>query len=101
MAKTQDLTGEMFGKWSVVKKTDKRCVHSGCIIYRCRCECGREREISSGALRSGKTNQCRDCQSVNLSRKGLLRHRKFINALAKQRGKREFLVQEDYDEFFK
>lgn len=54
-ARTLDLRGQRFGKLTVLVKTRmvKHQAH-----WRVRCDCGQERELSAGQLRSGNTNSC-------------------------------------------
>lgn len=50
-----DLTGRVFGRLTVIERAHSR----GKIIYwRCRCQCGAEREIYGGSLRRGRTLSC-------------------------------------------
>lgn len=49
--------GTVFGKLTVIKKTDT--VKNGNIVYLCKCECGNEKEIIKGSLISGSTTSCR------------------------------------------
>lgn len=51
-----DLTGQRFGRLLVLKRvaTSK----DGQKVYLCRCDCGKEKEIKSGNLRSGHTLSC-------------------------------------------
>lgn len=51
-----DLTGKKFGMLTVIKDTKKRN-KNGRKIYLCRCECGNEKEITSGSLHAG-TRSC-------------------------------------------
>lgn len=51
-----DLTGQEFGKWSVISyKQQSRGDDS---TYLCRCECGQERYVKSPDLRNGKSTNC-------------------------------------------
>jgi hypothetical protein len=50
-----DLTGEQFGRWTVIKCVGRR--HGGA-LYLCRCECGNEKEVPSGTLRAGQSQSC-------------------------------------------
>ena len=52
-----DLTGQTFGYWSVLYKTNKRTA-GGNIYWRCRCKCGIERDVSSLSLRQGVSLSC-------------------------------------------
>jgi len=55
MGKLIDLTGQLFGLWTVlkrVKKADRR-TH-----WVCRCRCGTERAVDGAALRDGSSRSC-------------------------------------------
>ena len=52
-----NLAGQRFGRLLAVEATDRR-TESGDVIWRCRCDCGREREFSAHVLRSGNTRSC-------------------------------------------
>jgi hypothetical protein len=53
----KDLTGKRFGKLIVLKK-DSVNVKRGTADWLCRCDCGTEKVITSGSLRSGATTSC-------------------------------------------
>ena len=55
MGKTLDLTGQRFGKLSVLCKSG---YHNGKIMWRCVCDCGNETTVYGGSLRSGNTKSC-------------------------------------------
>lgn len=59
-----DITGKRFGKWTVVDRAPSRGDHS---YWNCICECGTKIEVESGALRYGKTTQCKSCCQVGNS----------------------------------
>ncbi len=54
-----DLTGQVFGKWTVLgpHSIDKH----GTYMWLCRCECGREVSVASAHLRNGDSTQCNRC----------------------------------------
>ncbi|CZY44048.1 hypothetical protein ACLB5K_004550 [Enterobacter hormaechei] len=56
MRKTIDLTGNQFGKLTVLTYANKD--KSGVSMWLCSCECGTEKVIRSNALRSGRTQSC-------------------------------------------
>ncbi len=60
MRKLIDLTGQSFGKWTVVRRFN--CRKRG-VYWLCVCECGKEDILSSGTLRSGRNPSC-GCQKV-------------------------------------
>ena len=56
MGKMKDLTGQVFGKLTVIEcagKLDGRRYH-----WLCRCECGNEKVILGASLASGNTKSC-------------------------------------------
>lgn len=57
----KDLTGEVFGKLTVLCDSGKRRKGSGGVIWTCRCECGQQKDIRQDALLSGSTLSC-GCQ---------------------------------------
>jgi 5-methylcytosine-specific restriction endonuclease McrA len=53
----KDLTGERFGRWTVIRISDEG--HRGKhISWLCRCDCGREKSVCSTSLKSGRSNSC-------------------------------------------
>lgn len=56
--KSPDLTGQVFGKLTVIKKTDKRDV-TGSVVWKCKCECGTITEVSAHCLLKGLIQSCR------------------------------------------
>lgn len=56
MGKKVDLTGQRFGRWTVLEErhvADRRALH-----WLCRCDCGTERLVHGGNLRSGISKSC-------------------------------------------
>ena len=51
-----DLTGQRFGRIIVIEKTDRRSGRH--IIWKCKCDCGKETFVSGNNLRSGNTTSC-------------------------------------------
>lgn len=54
---TIDLTGQTFGKLTVIKQSDKRA-SNGSVYWHCKCECGREKDILGQSLRNGSCTSC-------------------------------------------
>ena len=52
-----DLTGQQFGKWTVLYKTDKRNA-GGVIYWHCKCECGNEKDVLGTSLRQKRSLSC-------------------------------------------
>lgn len=62
-----DLTGQIFGKWEVLKR-DKLNDKSGKTMWKCRClSCEKVFSVSSQALRSGKSKACKSCSRKNIN----------------------------------
>lgn len=55
MPKFIDLTGQKYGKLTVVERIGSR---KGSVTWRCTCECGGEAIVTSNCLRTGKTKTC-------------------------------------------
>lgn len=48
-----DLTGQLFGRWTVISQNGNR--KGGAALWLCRCVCGEEKNVSGTDLRSGKS----------------------------------------------
>ena len=57
MFKVIDLTGQRFGKLTVVEKSTFNNFRTN-VLWRCRCDCGNETTAWSYALRRGDTTSC-------------------------------------------
>jgi hypothetical protein len=51
-----DLTGQKYGRLTVVQETDER--RDAKVVWKCLCDCGKEKFVSSHNLRSGNTKSC-------------------------------------------
>lgn len=47
-----DYLGMVFGRLTVIRRTPKR--YFNCVVWRVRCECGREKNLASGLLKKAK-----------------------------------------------
>ncbi len=57
--KFKDISGQPFGKWTVLKYAGS----NGRAYWLCRCECGNECEVGGKELRNGHSTQCKRCQA--------------------------------------
>lgn len=57
MSKLIDLTGQKFGRLTVLKQASRR-PQSNTIYWECRCDCGVVRVVAGQKLREGKTKSC-------------------------------------------
>ena len=53
--KQYNLTGEQFGRWTVIEQAEKI---NGMSVWKCRCECGTEKEVYQKHLLSGASTSC-------------------------------------------
>ena len=81
MGKFKDLTGQRFGKLTVIEPTEERCETS--IVWRCVCDCGNETFTAARSLVKGNTRSC-----------GCLRGRARMNLTGQRFGK---LTALEYD----
>jgi hypothetical protein len=60
MPKKLDLTGQRFGRLTVLEfaARQKRPQQCSKIFWRCQCDCGEIREIYASSLRNGRTKSC-------------------------------------------
>lgn len=64
----EDITGQRFGKLTVLEKTEKRASNRS-IIWKCKCDCGNICEVSRDSLRKG-TKSCGCLQKEKASESG-------------------------------
>jgi hypothetical protein len=62
-----EIGGQKFGRLLVLEEKEGRCVPSGkrFRFFKCRCDCGTEKEISMHSLRAGVTRSC-GCLQIEL-----------------------------------
>lgn len=65
MGKFIDLTGQRFGRWTVIERAENKC---GKVAWLCRCDCGNTKIVNAINLKNGKTNSC-GCLKVELQTK--------------------------------
>lgn len=52
-----DLTGQRFGRWTVLEKAPSRPMGSGA-YWVCKCDCGNIKQVNSQILRNGRSQSC-------------------------------------------
>lgn len=62
----EDLTGQRFGRWTVLRNTGIK--ERSSYLFECQCDCGTIKNIRSGSLKSGNSKSC-GCLAKELSRK--------------------------------
>ena len=63
--RSKDLTGQVFGKLTVIKALDER--KNGKIVWQCQCECGSICEVIAGNLITNHTLSCGCMRSPDLT----------------------------------
>lgn len=53
-----DLTGQRFGRWTVIRRAPQSQTGGKKILWVCKCDCGEIREVLGDSLRSGKSVSC-------------------------------------------
>lgn len=56
----KDLSGEIFGNWTVIERAEDRFYHGGgrAQMWKCRCKCGSIRIVAGNMLKSGISQSC-------------------------------------------
>ena len=56
--KREDLTGQRFGRLTVVNLNEEISKQKGRLYWNCKCDCGNEKVVYRGHLKSGRTSSC-------------------------------------------
>lgn len=51
----KNLAGQRFGRWTALKRSENKC---GRVMWACKCDCGKVRDVISCNLVAGKTKSC-------------------------------------------
>lgn len=70
MPEIKDLTGQKFGRWTVIDRASDLITASGNHFTRwnCICDCGTKKEVNANSLLSGRSTSC-GCYSKEVSKK--------------------------------
>ena len=63
--RAEDLTGQVFGKLTVIERDFSKQTQSRIAFWKCQCECGNFRIVDSSSLRNGSIIQCHNCATIN------------------------------------
>ncbi len=83
----RNLIGEKFGRWTVIGKAD---IRNGMTVWKCRCECGTEKEVYQKHLLSGASASC-GCLAKEKARERIELYRK-DNATHRMTGTRLYHI---------
>lgn len=63
-----NLTGQKFGRWTVLDQFRRERLRSGGTVFTwlCLCECGVKGWVQTSALRNGTSTQCTTCRNAML-----------------------------------
>lgn len=80
MPNLKDLTGQRFGKLTVIQRASNR---GNKVYWLCECDCGNQKEIRGSSLTSNVTKSCGKCNNPNISPKNKEKecpicHKKFM-----------------------
>ena len=56
IARHRDIAGQKFGRWTVLGLAGRTKYRKA--LWKCRCECGRERLVATGSLTTGQSRSC-------------------------------------------
>lgn len=56
----EDITGKVFGRWTAICYSRSEI---GRTFWKCRCECGKERDVAHALLKAGKSRGCKACSA--------------------------------------
>ena len=62
----EDLSGQRFGRWTVIKRVEDN--HWCQMQFQCRCDCGWEASVQARVLKSGRSKSCGCLKSEILSK---------------------------------
>ena len=68
MARAKDLTGQKFGRLTVVKDSGKRCRRN--VVWLCKCDCGNNVEVIGSNLTGERTQSCGCLQKDEVRQSG-------------------------------
>ena len=74
-----DLTGQRFGRWTVISRADDHFTKSGIRVtmWNCVCDCGTHKVVMGNSLRKGTTQSC-GCYSQEVKSKRFIDRNKKI-----------------------
>ena len=80
MGKFQDLTGQRFGKLTVIERAENHVQPSGkqYVQWLCKCDCGNETIIRGANLKKGHTKSCGCLQKEKVTTHGLKKSKLYV-----------------------
>lgn len=90
--KREDLTGEKFGRWTVIGKAQKIGRY---YYWHCRCDCGNEKDVRERSLKEGTSQSCGCIQRETASK--MCSETKRDNLIGKRFGRLEVISRVGYN----
>ena len=94
-----DLTGKKFGRLTVIKRAGYNKWKQ--ILWLCKCECGKEKIIQRGNLRTGGTQSCGCLKKIKFGLASMRQAINYYKANARKRGYIFNLTEEQFAEITK
>lgn len=68
--KAEDLTGQRFGRLTVIKRVEDTVAYNGrhFVTFLCKCDCGNFKKVRSMYLKSGKVQSCGCLRTENIKK---------------------------------
>jgi hypothetical protein len=82
MAKVKEITGEVYGRLTVMYRTEND--KKGGAMWHCKCECGNEVDVNGTNLRNGHSKSC-GCLNIERTKKSNTKHGLYHTRLHKIR----------------
>jgi len=71
MSNKIDLVGQIFGRWTVLSRSEEKKTYEQSALWKCLCECGNQALVSTGTLRRGKSKSCGCLQRESATKHGM------------------------------
>lgn len=98
ICKAQDLTGQVFGRLTVLKRVSNN--KHGQSRWLCKCQCGVETVVIAGALKSGNTQSCGCLNKDVITKHGLwVSERELYNVYRSMRNRCYNIKQQNYERY--
>ena len=78
MGQLIDLTGQTYGKWTVLNRA--MSTPAGVTMWLCRCKCGVVKPVSGCTLRNGRSQGCLQCRPMKHGKARTRKYRLWVQA---------------------
>lgn len=88
-----DLTGQKFGRWSVLNRAENR---GKALMWKCKCSCGTVKKVHGTSLKSGTSKSCGCVRKEGVSRTHGLSKHPLYRIWARMKGATTSKTHQDY-----